>query len=244
MTTEYANGYLHGLTYAAQFEHPLSKGIDRVMGSLVKPKLPLMKTATHLNWILQLLRWSESLSMLPSPVEGRPEEEIRDFLRNLALKIQKDYPWAICSGYFSSTSGPWRCYEHPEIERVFARGETLPPLNAVEVVWERVPVKGSLGAIDALKNEFTSYYTQSCLMGAVLYHPAESFSQASAERLREVLSTAQIGEAKNLLQDIFLDKNNPITQDVIKAIKFDWFENEETAAWYQKFIQGIISELE
>ena len=122
-------------------------------------------------------------------------------------------------------------------------GETLPLLNSAAVVWEFVPVKGSLSAIDALKSEFFSYYTRACLAHAVEYQLPAPYSQASAERLAQVLSKDQISEAKNFLREVFLDKENPIVSEIVKAIKFDWFETPETTDWYQEFIRGIISKL-
>lgn len=243
MTIADVEGYLNALTYSAQFDHPLKKGIDRVMRNLVMAHLPQVKTAQRLSGILQLLNSSEYLSSVSSPVEGRSEDEIRDFLQSLSVRIQEDYPRAVCSGRFAPTSGAWRCYEHPEVERVVKGGETLPTLNSTAVVWEIIPVKGSLSSIDALKSEFVSYYTRACLAHAVEYQRPEPYSQASAERLTQVLSENQTSEAKGLLREVFLDKSNPITVDVIKAIKFDWFETPETTAWYQEFIRGIISKL-
>ena len=227
------NGDLLILTYASQFDHPMTAGIGNVVDALVEPKYPLQQEDHYLAIIQKLLDSGAPLSSAAPSVAGRSEDEIREFLFELAKALEDEYRFSRRGGKVASCSGRWVCVSSGA-EGEFLVGEVLPvSINGSEV-WVHQPASGEESAWGILKEELVRYYRPKFLRAAVGGKKSvQPYAEASYLRMKQLLQREQLESLKKDLARLLAHDSGKWEE--LNLAAGDALSSPDVRDWLMKF---------
>jgi hypothetical protein len=229
---------LLSLTYAAQFSHPMTKGVKWVFDTLILPKLPFQSPATYLDQILHLLNLNDSFEEIVPTTIGHKDCEIRDFLEVLAAEIEGRYPNYRCSGRTAGTSGKWSQHASVSNTFVFEEGELLPDVDGNAVIWVHVEPISTRLPEELIKSELRNFYTHEIAASAPKRKDPEKYAEASAERLVKYFQKGDEVVAANILTELSRNSGHSLLKEIEASTGMQWTSNSENFDWLSKVLQG------
>lgn len=242
-TTEAMKGYLNFLTYAAQFDHPMVEGVDKVFSNLIEPKLPFVAPKEFLACILMALSIDGPLNEMAPSTKGHSDKEIREFLNCLAQEIEARYGNAIRSGGVATQLGKWRCVEDPKQTVMVQKDEMLPDIDGRCVVWEFESESPKLNSEEAILQEFRVFYQRKTIEGAPFYKDPKKYAEASGLRLLKHLEGPEISATVSLLKTMSQNPKHPVIHAIEVGTSYDWTSEEENWEWFQKLTNQIADQI-
>nr|WP_297350317.1 hypothetical protein [uncultured Caldimonas sp.] len=227
------NSDLLMLTYAPQFDHPMTTGIRNVVNKLVEPKYPLQQEDYYLAIIQRLLNSNAPLSGAAPSVTGRNEDEIREFLFEFAKALENEYRFSRRGGKVASCSGRWVCVSLGA-EGEFLVGEVLPVLIDGSEVWVHQPAADEKSAWGILKEELLRYYRPKFLRAAVGGKKSvQPYAEASYLRMKELLQREHLESLKKDLARLLA--NDSSKWEELNSAVGDALSSPDVRDWLMKF---------
>lgn len=211
----------------------------RVIGALVYPKIFKISPKWYLTKIIELMGLDVDLtSFLIDKHPSETDNEIRCFLSDLAVEIEKTFPNVARSGQCVTIPGYWVGGDDRECSNYFEEGDTLPCINNRFIIWER---KNNVAESpeQALLQEFSTYYSHRTIGERILYKRPEEFAAYSSLRLIDKEVNPFKTGVENLLIAMSKDQLHPLTKKIEEITKQNWTEDEESWEWYQNLLRTM-----
>ncbi|KRB84894.1 hypothetical protein [Noviherbaspirillum sp. Root189] len=238
---EYLNdikGPLNLMLYPARWKGLRRNETDRVLTSLIHPWIHKYPSHWYLERIVGLLRSKTDLSTFIFEREpSETDEEIRGFLSDLAVEIEKEYPVAR-SGRYATFSGTWICTTTPSESVQISKGERLPQIGNTEVVWMFKTVCPET-AEDIIHEEFKTYYLPRTIKGRPKYMGSEEHAEYSLKRLSEKISPQLLPSVLNLLKEMERDREHVLTKKIEIETGCNWTKADREWVWYSSLLSKI-----
>ena len=211
---------------------------DRVLTSLIHPWIHKYPSYWYLERIVGLLRSETDLSTLVFEREpSETNEEIRGFLSDLAVEIEKEYPVAR-SGRHAAFSGTWICTTAPSESVQIVKGEMLPQIGNTEVVWMFKTVCPET-AEDIIHEEFKTYYLPRTIKGRPKYMGSEENAEYSLKRLSEKVTPELLPSVLDLLREMESDRAHVLTKQIELETGYNWTKTDRDWMWYTSLLLKI-----
>lgn len=210
-----------------------------VIGALIYPKIFKILPKWYLEKIIELLSLDADLtSFLVDKHPSETDKEIRCFLSDMAVEIEKTFPNVARSGQRVTFSGYWVGGEDRECLTYFEEGEMLPCVNGRTIIWERKnDVADSPEQV--LLQEFSTYYSHVTIGERILYKRPEEFAAYSLLRLIDKEVNPFKTGVESLLIAMSRDRQHPLTKKIEGISKQNWTEDEESWEWYQNLLRTM-----
>jgi hypothetical protein len=234
-------GLINGLLYFAQFDYPMTPAVPRVyemVVNTVRPTRPIPEVLSDIQAILA----EESIPVASLVVEGKSENEIREFLERLAEDIEQRNPNAIRSGRPVPQSGQWFCYGDLGYSVFLSRGDLAPEYNTSDTVWVLEPTILNPTARERILGDFAENFIPNALRGIQFYDP-EIYAQAFFKRLTVSADAQMIADLSLILEQLIQNPDTSLLDEIKNASGFDWTEDEVRWTFLQKFVGGVIRRL-
>lgn len=232
-------GALRAMVMPARWNGLRKAETDRVIGALVYPKIFKFSPKWYLIRIMELMNLKIDLtSFLLDRHPSETDEEVRCFLSDLALEIEKNFPTVARSGQTVKISGYWTTGQDKEYSTYFEKGDVLPFLDNQTKVWEK---KSDIGESpeQVLLQEFCTYYTYRTIGERILYKLPQEFAIYSSHRLIDKQINPFKKDVENLLIAMGKDRLHPLTKKIEVMTKQDWTEDDENWEWYQCLLDAM-----
>lgn len=232
-------GPLNAMLLPARWKGLRRNEIDRVMTSLINAWLFKYPPQWYLRKITDILALRENLEgYVPERYENETDENIREFLQDLALEIERQYPNVARSGRPAKTSGYWVSDESSTDVVNMVAEQVLPYINRKEVVWElqeRLPDSST----DALLEEFQKYYHRRTMKGKTRYEEPIEFASFSVSRFKKKCSSGLNGEIAELSAAMASNRNHPMHENIKIRTEYDFTSSEHDWNWYAELLNDI-----
>lgn len=169
------------------------------------------------------------------------DEEIRGFLSDLAVEIEKEYPVARSSRY-AVFSGAWVCTTIPDASIQIAKGEMLPHIENTEVVW-MFKIVCPETAEDIIHEEFKTYYLPRTIRGCTKYMGSEEHAEYSLKRLSEKVTLKLLPSVLTLLKEMESDRGHLLTKQIEIETGCHWTKEDREWMWYRSLLWKIRTRL-
>ncbi|MEC4718455.1 hypothetical protein RY831_04810 [Noviherbaspirillum sp. CPCC 100848] len=217
--------------------------ISRVMTSLVHAWLYKYPPQWYLKKIIDIIALQENLEVyLQERFENETDHNIRQFLLDLALEIERQYPNVARSGRCVKTAGHWVSNEVSQNPIEIDAGQSLPFVNGREVVWElqeHLPETPE----DALLTEFQKFYHQKTLKGNIRYENTLELAHYSVTRFNKNYSEHFRAEIAELLRVMAIDNAHSMHRNIETTTEHDFTNDERKWEWYCRLLNDISSGL-
>ncbi|WP_151638039.1 hypothetical protein [Noviherbaspirillum aerium] len=232
-------GALKAMLMPARWHGLRRNEIDRVMGGLIYPKIFRYPPKWYLVKIVELLSLKVDLtSFLSDKHPSETDQEVRNFLSDLAAEIEKTFPNIARSGQRVRISGYWFGDGTGAFASHFNEGDILPYLESETIVWERKD-DIAVSPEQVLLQEFSVYYTRRTIGDRVLYlHPME-FAKLSVRRIFNEEVSHFKPDVEKLLFEMSEDRSHPLTKKIEGITKQDWTEDDENWEWYRGLLSAM-----
>jgi len=236
-------GALLRMTYATQFSSPMSAGVERTLAAIVWPFLFKFQPEQYLQEIEELLA-SDYVLNEQEFTEKRTNTEVKLYLEELSMAIEREFPTVARSGSVAKLSGKWRClYCNDEIEKNFEIGNIFPTHHTCRCIWKLQPSHVSRSAMEALTEELCTFYTKKSMRNSFSISDPEEYAIETANRLARLLSEGQRNELINVLFDL---KSRP-TDSYFKMLKekseVDWPGHKDSWRFFEQFCSILASQM-
>jgi len=213
--------------------------LNRVMGQLIYPRIFNYPPKWYLKKINGLLTLEDDLSLFISDkLPTETDQEIRGFLSDLAVEIEKAFPSVARSGQRVRTSGYWIGGDSMDRSIYLNEGDILPRVDGSLTVWEK---KSNVAEFpeQVLLQEFSTYYTRRTIGERLLYKQPLEFATYSVCRLIDKESNPFKESVEDLLLAMSEDRLHPLTKKIEGITKQDWTEDDENWEWYRGLLVAM-----
>jgi hypothetical protein len=236
-------GALKAMLMPARWNGLRRSETNRVIGGLIYPKIFKFAPKWYLVKIVQLLNSNIDLgSLLSDRHPSETDQEIRYFLSDLAVEIEKTFPTVARSGQRVRTSGYWAGENSKEHLLYLNEGDIFPHTDSNITVWEKKnDAAGSPEQV--LLREFSTYYTRRTIGERLLYKQPLEFAMNSVCRLIDKDSNPFKKNVEDLLLAMSEDRLHPLTKKIEGITKQDWTEDDENWEWYKGLLSAMHDEM-
>jgi hypothetical protein len=231
-------GPLNAMLYPARWNGLRKNEIGRVMSGLVHPWIHKIPAHWYLERIIALSDLKIDLStLIADPEPSDNDKDIRDFLGELSVEIEKNYAVAR-SGHIATNSGVWVCTTLPTEHVRMTSGQMLPYVNGKEVVW-MYQCQTKESAEEILQDEFNAYYLRRTLKGSVHYSEPDEYAECSAQRLMRQMNARSRSTMLKLLDEMINEREHWITKQIEISTELDWTKSDKNWMWFQILLSKI-----
>lgn len=232
---------LHTMLMPARWHGLRRNELNRVMGQLIYPRLYRYPPNWYLNKINAILSLEEDLSLLLQDRHpSETDQEVRGFLSDLALEIERAFPTVARSGQRVSVSGDWVSDGCGDILVRLDEGDSLPYVERKAIVWEKKNDVAS-SPEQVIVQEFATYYTRRSIGGRLLYMQPEEYGVYSVGRLLNQKYGCFKSDIADLLLVMSKERLHPLTKQIEQITQQKWTEEDEVWEWYRSLLTFIHS---
>lgn len=240
---EHLQDALRKMTYATQFSRPMIKGVERTMDAIVWPFLYKFAPEQYLVEISLLL---ESNFKLSEDVftNGRAEDEVRSYLKELAAAIENEFPKVARGGSVVKLAGTWKCVNcDQDVEVNLEVGNLLPSRDTSKAIWKFCPSHIPRSAMEAFTEELCTFYTKKTLRNSFPILDPEEYAIETSNRLITLLPEGQRHALIGILLQLKSNPKDPLFNVLKQRSGVNWPDHKDSWKFFEQFCSNLEAQL-